>query len=257
MPRWINIHVVVLLTLILLPIAVIVPVSFSAGSSLSLPTEGLSLRWYQSALTDPALMQAFGLSVMIAFVAAVISTAIGVPAAYALVRGRIPYLDSVLLLPITFPSVVFGGALLMMFAPLGLVRTVPGLIAAHVAVTLPFVVRTMISSMHTIEVHLEEAATILGANRLRMFRHVVLPLAAPGILSSLSLAFIVSFDEFSVALFLVGTNVMTLPLELYQRIQFVINPTIAAASVLLVTITLGSLLIVDRTVGLERFFNSR
>lgn len=257
MPRWINVHVAILVSLILLPILVIVPVSFSAGTSLALPTEGLSLRWYEATLSDGALMQALGLSALIAVTSASIATAIGVPAAYGIVRGKIPYLENVLLLPITFPSVVLGGALLVIFSPLGLVRSVPGLIAAHVAVTLPFVLRTMISSMHTIEVHLEEAATILGANRVRMLLHVVLPLARPGILTSLAFAFIVSFDEFSVSLFLVGTDVMTLPLELYQRIQFVINPVIAAASVLLVATTFFALLLVDRTVGLERFFNSR
>ncbi|TCT07841.1 ABC transporter permease [Aquabacter spiritensis] len=257
MPRWINVHVAILLALVLLPILVIIPVSFSAGTSLSWPTEGWSLRWYEATLSDAGLMRAFGLSATIAIVSALTSTAIGVPAAYAIVRGRIRFLESVLLLPITFPTVVLGGALLMAFAPLGMVRTVPGLIAAHVAITLPFVVRTMISSMHTIEVQLEEAATILGASRLRMLRHVVLPLARPGIFSSLAFAFIVSFDEFSVSLFLVGTNVMTLPLELYQRIQYVINPTIAAASVVLVGITFVSLLFVDRVVGLERFFGSK
>jgi putative spermidine/putrescine transport system permease protein len=142
----------------------------------------------------------------------------------------------------------------MVFAPIGLVRTVPGLIAAHVLMTLPFVIRTMVATIHGIDATLEDAATILGAGRLRVFRHVILPLAAPGMISAASFAFIISFDEFSVSLFLVGTNVMTLPLEMYQRMQFIINPTIAAASVLLVAMTFAVVFVLDRAIGMERLF---
>jgi putative spermidine/putrescine transport system permease protein len=256
-PRWINLYVGLSVVLVLLPIVVIIPVSFSATASLSLPSEGLSFRWYQEVFGDVPLIRAFLLSTLIAAVSSIISLAAGVPAAYVIARRNLRGLDAVLLTPVTFPAVVLGGALLMVFAPIGLVRTVPGLIAAHVIMTLPFVVRTMVATIHGIDVTLEDAATILGADRFRVFCHVVLPLAASGMISAASFAFIISFDEFSVSLFLVGTNVMTLPLEMYQRMQFVINPTIAAASVLLVGATFAIVFVLDRTIGLERLFRGR
>lgn len=257
MSRWIRIHVALVIGLSLLPIAIVVPVSLNATASMSLPTDGLSLRWYQAVFEDDALIHAFGLSIFVATASSAISLVAGVPCAYAIARRNLRVLDSILLSPIMFPAVVFGAALLMVFAPLGLVRSVPGLVAAHVAVTLPFVIRTMVSAFHGINVGLEEAATMLGANRLRTFRHVLLPLAAPGIVSSFSFAFIISFDEFSVSLFLVGTGVMTLPLEMYQRMQFIIDPTIAAASVILIAITVASVFALDRFLNFERLFHGR
>jgi putative spermidine/putrescine transport system permease protein len=254
LPRWISVYVAGVAVLVLLPILVIVPVSFSATSSLALPTEGLSLRWYQSVLGDASLLRAFSLSLLVAAVSSLIALALGIPAAYVIARRNLRFLDALLLTPITFPAVVFGGALLMVLAPIGLVRTVPGLVAAHALTTLPFVVRTMVSTIHGIDEALEHAAMILGAGRLRVFRHIVLPLAIPGILSALAFAFIISFDEFSVSLFLVGTGVMTLPLEMYQRMQFIINPTIAAASVLLVGITFAFVFLIESTVGVEKMF---
>lgn len=255
LPPWINVYVGMAALVVLLPLLVIVPVSFSASSSLSLPTDGLSLRWYASVFGDGALLHAFYLSVLIAAISSLISLALGIPAAYVIARRNLRVLDAVLLTPIMFPAVVFGGALLMVLAPIGLVRTLPGLIAAHTLTTLPFVIRTMVATIHGIEESLEDAATILGAGRMRVFRHVVLPLATPGIFSSLCFAFIISFDEFSVSLFLVGTGVVTLPLEMYQRMQFIINPTIAAASVVLVGITFGLVVLIERVIGIERMFS--
>lgn len=256
-PRWIFFHVWAVVIIVLLPILVIVPVSFNATASMSLPTEGLSVRWYQALFADGSLIRAFGLSVFVAALSASIGLTAGIPAAYVIARRNFQVLDAILLSPIIFPGVVFGGALLMMFAPMGLVRTVPGLAAAHVAVTLPYVIRTIVSTIYSIDPALEDAATMLGADRLRVFRHVILPLAAPGVVSAFSFAFIISFDEFSVSLFLVGTNVMTLPLALYQRMQFIIDPTIAAASVGLVGATFGCAFLLDRVVGIERFFRGR
>jgi ABC-type spermidine/putrescine transport system permease subunit II len=168
LPRWINIYVAVTAAIVLLPIVVIVPVSFSANASLSLPTEGLSLRWYQSVFGDASLIRAFLLSILIATVSSLISLLAGIPAAYVIARRNLRFLDAILLTPITFPAVVFGGALLMVLSPIGLVRTIPGLIAAHVLMTLPFVIRTMVATVHGIDTALEDAATILGAGRLRV-----------------------------------------------------------------------------------------
>jgi putative spermidine/putrescine transport system permease protein len=255
-PRWITVYVGIVVILVLLPIAVIFPVSFSASSSLSLPTEGFSLRWYQAVFSDSPLIHAFLLSLFIAAASSIISIIVGAPAAYVIARRNLRVVDAVLLSPLAFPGVVFGGALLMVFAPMGLVRTVPGLLAAHVIVALPFALRPMVATIHGINPAIEDAATILGAGRLRVFRHVIIPLALPGVISAFAFSFIISFDEFSVSLFLVGTNVMTLPLEIYQRMQFIINPTIAAASVLLVGAAFVFAFALDRAIGIERLFRT-
>lgn len=251
-PLWIKCHVALVLGLSLLPIVVILPVSLNTTASMVLPSEGISLQWYRALLQDWALIHAFGLSIFVAIVASIISLSVGIPCAYVIARRNLRVLDTILLSPITFPAIVLGAALLMAFAPLGLVRSVTGLIAAHVIVTLPYVVRTMVSTIHGISPTLEEAATILGANTIRIYRHILLPLALPGIISSLCFAFIISFDEFTVSLFLVGTNVMTLPIEMYQRMQFIIDPTIAAASVVLVSISLLGVFILDRWIRFDR-----
>lgn len=253
-PRWVGFYTWSLVIVVLLPIVVVIPVSFNVNSSLSLPTEGLSLRWYASVFGDLRLINSFLLSVIVALGATLISLILGTLAAYAIARYELHMLDVMLLAPIAFPAVVLGGALLMVLAPLGYVRTLPGLLLAHSVVTLPYVVRTMVATIRGIDTHLEEAALILGADRFRIMSRIVLPLAMPGLISAASFAFIISFDEFSVSLFLVGTNVMTLPLEMYQRIQFVIDPTVAAASTLLVVISGLLVFAVERLVGLQRFF---
>jgi putative spermidine/putrescine transport system permease protein len=257
MPRWIKIHVGLVIFLSLLPIIVVLPVSFNATTSMSLPTEGVSLRWYQSLVHDGPLLRSLWLSVLVATASSLIAMIVGIPCAYVIARRNLRMLDAILLSPITFPAVVFGAALLMVLSPLGLVRTVFGLIGAHTAVVLPFVIRTMVSTFHGIDHGLEEAATMLGADRSRICRHILLPLAGSGIISSVCFAFIISFDEFSVSLFLVGTQVMTLPLEMYQRMQFIIDPTIAAVSVMLILVTVALVVGLDRLVNFERLFQAR
>jgi putative spermidine/putrescine transport system permease protein len=253
-PRWLTVYTWALVVLIAIPIVIVVPVSLNRGASLSLPTHGISLRWYANVLAHPAFLDGFRVSLEVSVAATVLALFAGTMTAYALTRYPLPLLDTLFLAPLAFPAVVFGVAMLIFLAPLGLVRSVPGLILAHLVVTLPYVVRTMTTSMKGIDEHVEEAAMILGASRARVLRYIVVPLVAPGLLSAAVFSFIVSFDEFSVSMFLVGPRVMTLPLEIFNYIQFLIDPTVAAVSVGLLVLTVGMTVIVERTVGLQRHF---
>jgi putative spermidine/putrescine transport system permease protein len=251
-PKWLGFYTWGVVILVLLPIAVIVAVSINNTAALELPTHGISFQWYRAALNDSKLLDSFSLSIGIAAGATAISLTIGAPAAYVIARFDLRLLDALFLAPIAFPAIIFGAALLMFFAPLGLVRTVPGLLIGHSVVVLPYIVRTMATTIRGIDVRLEEAALMLGASGFKVMSHIIVPLAMPGLISAACFAFIISFDEFSVSLFLVGTGVMTLPIEMYQRIQFIIDPTIAAASTLLLLGSIVFVVIVERFVGLQR-----
>jgi putative spermidine/putrescine transport system permease protein len=208
-PRLLHVYVLCIAVLVLLPIVVIIPVSLNPSPSLGLPVGGVSLRWYISALSDRRLLHALELSILVALISTIVALSVGSCAAYAIARRDLRTLDLLFLAPIAFPGVVLGGALLFVLAPLGLVRTAPGLITAHVVVVLPYIVRTMVTAFRAIDPRLEEAAAILGATPWRMGRRILLPLALPGLISAAVFGFIISFDEFSVSLFLVGTNLMT------------------------------------------------
>jgi len=253
-PRWLEVYAWILVAAIAIPILIVVPVSLNPTASLSLPSRGWSLRWYANVAAHPAFLHSLRVSVEVSAAATALSLLAGTMAAYVIARYRLRVLDVAFLAPVAFPAVVFGVALLIFFAPLGLVRSIGGLILAHLVITLPYVVRTMAAAIASIDDHLEEAAMILGATRWRVLRYIVAPLVAPGLLSAGVFAFIVSFDEFSVSMFLVGPRTMTLPLQIFNYIQFLIDPTVAAVSVALLAVTVGVVVLVERTIGLQRYF---
>ena len=136
----------------------------------------------------------------------------------------------------------------------GLIGGALGLVLAHVVLTLPYVLRTVSATLHGVNRALEESAAILGANRWRTFRHVTLPLILPGLIAGATFSLIISFDEFTVALFLTGPGLMTLPLEIYNYTEFTIDPTIAAISTVLIVISVAVIMAIERFLGFEKHF---
>jgi len=250
-------YVAALLFFLALPILVVIPAAFAPESTLGFPPHGFSLKWFQNVVRQPQFLRAFYVSVFVAIVSTALSLATGTLAAFALVRYRFPgrqLLELAFVAPLVFPAIVYGIAMLMVLNPLRLTRTVLGLVLAHVVLTLPYVLRTVGATLHGVNRQLEESAAILGANRWRTFRHVTFPLIRPGLIAGATFSLIISFDEFTVALFLTGPGLMTLPLEIYNYTEFTIDPTIAAISTVLIVISVTVIMAIERFLGFEKHF---
>jgi putative spermidine/putrescine transport system permease protein len=255
--RWLGWYVVALLAFLALPVLVVVPAAFSPGATLTFPPGGFSLRWFRNVADHPEFLRAFGVSLLVAVVSTAVALAVGTLAAFGLVRHRFPgrpALELVFVAPLVFPAIVYGVAMLMILNPLRLTRTVAGLILAHLVITLPYVLRTVSATLHGVDRALEESAQILGADRWRTFWHVTFPLIRPGLIAGATFSLIISFDEFTVSLFLTGPGLMTLPLEVYNYTEYTIDPTIAAISALLIVLSVLVIVAIERFLGFERHF---
>lgn len=256
--RWLSLYVIAVLVFLALPILIVIPLAFSNDVSLSFPPHGFSLRWFANIAARPEFLSAFLLSAQVAVFATAMAMLIGVPAAVGIVRYQFPGRDTLLMIfmtPLIFPAIVLGAALALVLSPMGLLRNFWGLALAHVVLTFPYVLRTAVATLFEVDKALQEAAYTLGANRWRAFRHVTLPLLRPGLLAGATFALIISFDEFTITMFLVGPGVMTLPLEMYNYAEFSLDPTIAAISTILLVLTSVAILAIEKLVGLGKQFS--
>lgn len=256
--RVLKAYVVLVLLFLALPIVIVVPLAFSNDVSLSFPPHGFSLRWFANIVARREFGSAFLNSAMIACIATAVAMVIGILSAIGFARFAFPGREALLLLfmtPLIFPAIVFGAALALMLSPLGLLRSVWSLALAHTVLIYPYVLRTALATLFEIDKSLHEAAYTLGANRWQTFRYVILPLLRPGLLAGATFSLIISFDEFTVSMFLVGPGLMTLPLEMYNYSEFSLDPTIAAISTVLLVITSVAILIIEKLVGLGKQFS--
>jgi putative spermidine/putrescine transport system permease protein len=237
------------------PIVLIVWVSFTPTRGLSMAFRQPSLRWYAELFQSREFIESFGQSVYIAGWTTVLSIGLGTLAAYAIARFRFPGRDlvnTVLLSPLMIPHVAIGIGLVQFLSRIGVPRGYFALVMSHVVVTLPYVVRTVGASLLGVDRNLELAARDLGASWLRAVWSVTLPLVRPGLLAGGVFTFVTSFDEVTVSLFLAGARVVPLPVRLFTYIETVIEPVVAAVSALLVLLSLGAILLLERLAGLER-----
>ncbi|MGE0719965.1 MAG: ABC transporter permease subunit, partial [Alphaproteobacteria bacterium] len=222
-----------LIVFLVAPAFVVVPVSFTAGNFIALPPDGLSLRWYETYLGSRVWMNATGLSFLVGVVAALLTTLLGTAAAFVLTRQAFPGRRVVMALfisPLIVPRIVTAVALFYLFARLELVGTVTGLVIGHTVLALPFVVVTVMAILKSYDIRYDQAAATLGAGPLRTLRHVTLPLLKAGIVSAFLFAFVTSFDELTVALFISAGTVTTLPKAMWSDLILQMNPTLAAVS---------------------------
>ncbi len=250
-----NMLVAVMLVFLLAPVLLVVPMSFSADRVLAFPPSGFSLRWYAAMLDEPGLAAAARNSLVLASLVTVLTLAIALPAAFALDRWRFPGREAVMALltaPLLLPTIVLALALLIIFVGAGLLGTWPGLMLAHMLVTLPYAVRVLSTALTTLPPSVEEAAASLGAAPGAVFRRVTLPLIVPGLVATCAIVFLVSFDEVVISLFLVGPQLTTLPVALFRYVESRTDPLVAAVSTLLVVFSLAIVLVLDRAVGLRR-----
>ncbi|MDP4506751.1 ABC transporter permease [Nonomuraea turcica] len=253
---WPTRVVVTLLYLFLLaPILVVVVISFDVQSTMAFPPRGFTFQWYERLAQNAEFIRGFQVSAIVGAGVAVLALLIGVPVAVALTRYEFRFRDALsgfFLSPLMVPGIVLGLALLLVLAPLKITGTYGGLIVAHLAITVPYVIRTTSMSLMTMNRSCEEAARTLGASPWRTFTRVTLPLIAPGVLAGGVISFLVSFDEAVISLFVVGPQATTLPVEIFHYVESRTDPQIAALSVVLITISVLFVVIIERVVGLKK-----
>ena len=249
--------VLILLAYMTLPTVLVIVASFNATAILSFPPDGLSLRWYENALTYPQFRRAAVNSLIVTAASAGLALPIGTAAALALARYpvRLPGAWSTMLLsPLVIPGVAAGLGFLILAAALGLLANRIVLVAAHVVLVLPFVVRSVMVSVANLDPMLERAAASLGARPARVFWRVTLPLLRPGLFAALLFAVIVSVNEFVVSLFVSTRVTEILPVAMFTYVVNYTDPTMAALSTLFIAATFLVVFLADRFLHLSRVF---
>jgi spermidine/putrescine transport system permease protein len=222
------------------PIAILLLFSFNDSELPTFPLSGFTLEWYRQFATNPDLQGALWTSAKIAALSSVGAVALGVLASLALVRRfRGQAVTSALLLsPLVIPYVVFGISLLLFFHWAGIDRSIMTVVVGHIVISVPYTILVLMPRLEQIDLSLEEAAYDLGASRLRTFRSIVLPLILPAVVSAFLIAFTLSFDEYAVASFVVGTE-PTFPIYLYGALRFPSRlPQVIAVAVVVMIVSL-------------------
>ncbi len=245
---------------ILAPIMAVIYYSFSPETRFVFPSPGLSIKWYLNLIEYSEIKWSFFLSLSIVFYVIPISAALSIPAALAFVRYNFPgksLLNLLFLSPLMIPTLILGLALLQVYSIHGLFDSKTGVVIAHVIITIPYFIRSVMASLYGFDSSLEAAASTLGAGPFRIFFRIKLPLIKPGIIAGTTFAFIISFDEFTTTFFVTGQNTITLPVRIYNHIQTHNDPTVAALSTIMICLSFGIILIVNKLVGLEKIVVSK
>jgi ABC-type spermidine/putrescine transport system permease subunit II len=232
----------------IMPAFIVMPVSFSDSSILTFPPRNFSLRWYRAFLSIPEWRGAVGYSLLVGLLSAVVSVALGLPASFGLARGRFrgrKLLVAFFVLPLVVPVILMAMAEYFFLSRFDLTGTLTGLVIAHAAIAMPFVLTIMVAAVRDFDRAYEMAALSLGARPIAVFWLVSLPLLRPAVFSAALLGFLASFNEFLVTLFIIGSAGATLPIQFWKGIRFEANPTIAAASTLFIILTIATLLLLE------------
>ncbi|TAA63975.1 ABC transporter permease [Shinella sp. JR1-6] len=240
--------------LLLAPTLVVIPMSFNGNKSLAFPPVGFSWQWYDNFFRNPDWTTSFSNSLIIALIVAVVATIVGTLAAFGVSRAAARtggLLRALLITPMVVPGVVLAIGIYAVYLDAHLVGTVTGFVLAHTMLAIPFVLIAVQASLEVFDRRLETAAASLGAGRLTVFRTVTLPLILPGILSGALFAFITSFDEIIVALFITSPYLKTLPVQIYTSITRDADPTVAAVGTLLFLAT-SLIIIAGLLLGMRR-----
>ena len=245
---------------LLAPLVVVAAASLDVSQSLfvNFPPRALGLRWYRE--IPAKYVSALLVSGSAATIASAVAAVLGVTAALGIVRGRVAWAEPVRAFfraPLQIPFVVTGVVFLQFYYALyavtgiGLAGSLPGLVLAYVLIGTPYTVGTVGAVLERVNPRLDEAAAILGATRWSTFRRVTLPLIAPGIYAGMLYAFIVAFGDVPISIFLSSPDYMTLPVEIFQILQFDFHPSVLAISTLIVAVSVVALSLIQRLVGLD------
>ncbi|KAF1061139.1 ABC transporter permease [Variovorax sp.] len=224
---------------LLLPLLAMTPISLSAGSFLSYPLPGFSTQWYQRVFSPGPWLDSLRNSLVVGVCSTLIATVLGTLAAFAFARRNLPArrtLLGFLMAPMIVPPVITGLGMYFLFSRIGLTASLPGLVIAHAVLSTPFVVITVTATLQQFDMGLLRAAYSLGASPVRAFFTVVVPIVMSGIVSGALFAFITSFDEVVVAIFIGGPGQRTLPRQMFDGIRDTIDPSIIAMSTFLMVV---------------------
>lgn len=239
-PLWLKAVGVVVAIWLIAPVLIVVPLSFTGKESFEFPPSTWSLVNYQTFFTDPSWRDGLVNSLVLAVVVALIAVVLGTLAAFGIVRGRFPgkgVVNGLVLAPMIAPGIVVAVAVFGVFLGWRLAGTFQGFVLAHTMLAVPFVVVTVSTSLNGFDRTLDLAGASLGASPVTVFRRVTLPLIMPGVLSGALFAFVTSFDEVVIALYLKSPTYFTLPTKMYTSVTSEVDPTIAAASTVILVVT--------------------
>jgi putative spermidine/putrescine transport system permease protein len=236
MPILLRPFVALTFVLLLAPLAIVIAVSFGESPNYDFPPTALGLKWYWAFFANHEFVRAFfGVSLVLGLLAAVLASLLGAMAAIGLVRFRFfarEALEAFFVAPLFIPEILFGAALYLTYARLGIKPSLTSLLLGHIVICTPFVIRNVMAGLVGLDPRLEEAAMSLGAGRLQAFLKVALPLIQSSIISGFIFAFIISFSDINLALFIAGPNSTTLPVYIFNLLLFEGDPSVAAASTL-------------------------
>ncbi len=260
-PEFLHSVVVLLIVVFLLvPLAIVVMTSFSDTAYITFPPQGFTWHWYEEFFANASFMKALMLSLRIAFFATVASVVLGLATALAVERmSRVLGGVSTMLAtaPLVIPQVTLGIALLIVFTQLRLAGTVFGLVVAHTLVALPFTVMLIGAALKSADRTVEEAARNLGASTWRTVLTVTVPQIRSSIAGAAFFAFIMSFDEITVSLFLAGPRTETLPIKIFGYVEYQTDPLISAVSTLLIVVAAIAAILMARFSNLTNYLERR
>jgi len=240
---------------VLAPLVIICLVAFTPENTLSLPTSNFSLRWFKAVFVHPDFVTSFWNSLWLATLSATLAVAFSVPAGLAISRYSFPgrdFLNALFLSPLIIPHLVLGVAFLRLFALIGATGSFSWLVATHIIVVTPYVLRLVLAALSGLDRSAEQAARTLGAGEWTTFYRITAPMILPGITGGWLLAFINSFDELTMSIFVTSPATVTLPVRMYMYATESIDPMMAAVSALMIALTAIAMLVLDRAFGLDR-----
>lgn len=231
-------YAIIYLAFLYIPVLFLPLFSFNDSIYVAFPLKAFTTKWYVQLFNDQPMWAALGNSIRVGVGASILSTSLGIFAAKALTRYRLPGrgpVISFIMLPLVVPGIIFGVALLILMSKLGVALSLYTVLAGHLIVALPFAIATLIPRFEGFDKSIEEVSDDLGENAWWTFWRITFPMVFPGIIASLLLTFTVSFDEFIMAFFLSGTD-PTLPIYIWGQLRFPqkLPPVLALASIILV-----------------------
>lgn len=257
--RWLSIANFLIYAYIIAPVVIVVIIAFSSSMSTHFPPPGFSLKWYQKFAADTDFMGSTRLSFVIALLTCLCSGTLGTITAFVMDRfqfwGR-GFLVTFFLSPLMIPELVFAISLLQFYIKTG-IPSFSGIVIGHIVITLPYVIRSVLASLQNFDISVENAAVSLGATPFQAVTRITLPSISMGIIAGILFSFIISFENVNISLLVSDPFNITLPVRIFTYIEWVFDPTVAAASTVQIIIVLAVMFILEKLFGVSRFMAIR